>query len=55
MFAFERMEIINNEAADIAKAPQLGSFQVVGLNTPENLRFKILSLVFPFLFMKKKN
>ena len=48
------MEMINNEAADIAMAPQLGSFQVVALNIPKILCFKILSVVFPFLFMKNK-
>ena len=46
--------MLNNEAADIAMAPQLGSFQVVGLSTPENLCFKILSLVFPFYSWKTK-
>ena len=46
--------MLNNEAADIAMAPQLGSFQVVGLSTPKNLCFKNLSLVFRFYSWKTK-
>ena len=34
------MELINNEAADTAMVPQLGSPQLLGLNTPKSLCFK---------------